>query len=40
MNDLIPDFSDIENKTYNLDLNKLEDRIKGDKTDSKIRDSH
>jgi dTDP-4-amino-4,6-dideoxygalactose transaminase len=31
MNDLIPDFSDIENKTYNLDLNKLEDRIKGDK---------
>ena len=31
MNDLIPDFSDIENQTYNLDLNKLEDKIKKDK---------
>ncbi len=31
MNDLVPDFSDIENQTYNLDLNKLEDKIKKDK---------
>ena len=30
MNDLVPDFSDIENQTYNLDLNKLEDKIKKD----------
>jgi dTDP-4-amino-4,6-dideoxygalactose transaminase len=31
MNDLVPDFSDIEFQTYNLDLNKLEDKIKKDK---------
>ena len=30
MNGLVPDFSDIENQTYNLDLNKLEDKIKKD----------
>jgi len=34
MNGLTPDFSDIENKTYNIDLNKLEDKIK---KDSKIK---
>ena len=28
MNNLLPDFSDIEQQTYNLDLNKLEDKIK------------
>ena len=32
MNNLIPDFSDIEKQTYNLDLNKLEDKIKKDKS--------
>ena len=31
MNDLIPDLCDIELKTYNIDLNKLEDKIKKDK---------
>ena len=31
MNNLLPDFSDIEQQTYNLDLNKLEDKIKKDK---------
>ena len=31
MNDLVLDFSDIEKQTYNLDLNKLEDKIKKDK---------
>ena len=31
MNKLFPSFSDIEDRTYNIDLNKLEDRIKKDK---------
>ena len=31
MNGLIPDLCDIELKTYNIDLNKLEDKIKKDK---------
>ena len=28
MNNLLPDFSDIEQQTYNLDLNKLDEKIK------------
>ncbi len=31
MNDLRPDFCDIELKKYNIDLNKLEDKIKKDR---------
>lgn len=31
MNNLRPDFCDIELKTYNIDLNKIEDKIKRDK---------
>lgn len=31
MNNLIPDFSDIELDTYNIDLNKLENKLKKDK---------
>ncbi len=31
MNNLIPDFCDIEDQTYNIDLNKLEDKIKKDR---------
>lgn len=32
MNNLLPDFSDIENQTNNLDLNKLERKLKKDKS--------
>lgn len=32
MNDLLPDFSDIDNQTNNLDLNKLESKLKKDKS--------